>query len=196
MQSLTQPLHLAGHELVPTLLKLGSAVSLDSTRTATLRHLGTRFLAHRARHQAALQMLARCGAGRGAACAVRQRAAAEVRLAIDWASPQLSSLRSQLAAQAVCQSRAGRCTTLHEARGSLVDQYTCCFRSDKAALALLFWHQNACFGQDQPQHQSCLPSSLSNVRAAGCQIKVTIRGSLWSPCSVPRTSIWLKILVI
>ena len=79
VQSLTQPLHLAGHELVPTLLKLGSAVSLDSTRTATLRHLGTRFVAHRARHQAALQMLARCGAGRAAACAVRQRAAAEVR---------------------------------------------------------------------------------------------------------------------
>ena len=79
MQSLAGPLHLAGQELLPTLFKLGSAVSLDSARTATLRHLGTRFLTHQARHQAALRVLARCGAGRGAACAVKQRAAAEVR---------------------------------------------------------------------------------------------------------------------
>ena len=68
-------LRMGAPELLPTAVKLGSALSVQSLRQTTLRQLGQQLLTHRARYQAALRVVCR-----GTAPAVQRQAALQVRV--------------------------------------------------------------------------------------------------------------------
>lgn len=77
LSQLIAPLKVGGAEMLPTLVKLGSAVSLNSLRRSMLQRLGSTLLTQHARYEAALAALCH-GGGRGVAAAVEHRMAVQV----------------------------------------------------------------------------------------------------------------------
>ena len=77
LNRLVAPLKLGGAELLPTLVKLGSAVSLSGMRRSALQQLGKNLLVQSARYEAALGALCQGGA-RGMAATFERRMAVQV----------------------------------------------------------------------------------------------------------------------
>lgn len=75
---LIAPLKLGGAELLPTLVKLGSAVSLSGMRKSALQQLGRNLLVQSAHYEAALSTLCQGGA-RGMTASFERRLAVQVR---------------------------------------------------------------------------------------------------------------------
>lgn len=78
MNRLIAPLKLGGAELLPTLVKLGSAVSLSGMRKSALQQLGRNLLVQSAHYEAALSTLCQGGA-RGMTASFERRLAVQVR---------------------------------------------------------------------------------------------------------------------
>ncbi|CAL8466741.1 g6277 [Coccomyxa elongata] len=76
LNRLVAPLKLGGAELLPTLVKLGSAVSLSGMRRSALQQLGKNLLVQSARYEAALGALCQGGA-RGMAATFERRLAVQ-----------------------------------------------------------------------------------------------------------------------
>lgn len=79
LSQLVAPLKLGGTELLPTLVKLGSAVSVSSMRKSALQQLGRNLLAQSVRYEAALSALCQNGA-RGVAATIERRMAVQVHI--------------------------------------------------------------------------------------------------------------------
>ena len=77
LEQLTAPLRLGGDELLPTVAKLTSAVTVRTLGANTLRQLGGQLLLQHTRYEAALAVLCSGGA-RGVSAGVGRQAAVQV----------------------------------------------------------------------------------------------------------------------
>ncbi|KAK9810268.1 hypothetical protein WJX72_007661 [[Myrmecia] bisecta] len=96
VEQLAAPLKLGGQELLPTLLKLGSALWVRSFSGVALRQLGANLLTQHARYEAALQLLCRSSAKGIAATVPRQLAVQTAQKGVTLAAVRYSTVRGAL----------------------------------------------------------------------------------------------------
>ena len=111
LEQLTAPLRLGGDEMLPTVAKLTSAVTVRTLGANTLRQLGGQVLLQHARYEAALALLCSGGA-RGVSAGVGRQAAVQVGELLEWRLRCCGGAEKMLRLEAYF-SKPGSCTGCH-----------------------------------------------------------------------------------